>query len=139
MILATAIHCIVSAIEEYRFEMNPANGIDIMEGLGAPSFVHGIRCIAIGLLRYCVIPYGKTERLSRSVFWGERSAFRTKRYHASASERYSRKRGVFRMGLKQFQDSRWSAETLLTVFAPFSLSGRMGEWFSISLPADSRR
>ena len=35
LILATAIYTIVSAVNSYNYDMNPANGVDIMEGLGA--------------------------------------------------------------------------------------------------------
>ena len=35
LILATAIYTIVSAVNSYNYDMNPANGVDIMEGLDA--------------------------------------------------------------------------------------------------------
>ena len=35
LILATAIYTIVSAAQCYHYEMDPANGLDILEGLGA--------------------------------------------------------------------------------------------------------
>ena len=35
LILATAIYTIVSAVNSYNYDMNPANGVDILEGFGA--------------------------------------------------------------------------------------------------------
>ena len=35
LVLITAIVFLVSAIESYRYDMDPANGVDIMEGMGA--------------------------------------------------------------------------------------------------------
>ncbi len=35
LILITATFFIVSAIASYNYDMNPANGVDILEGLGA--------------------------------------------------------------------------------------------------------
>ena len=35
LILATAIYTIVSAVNSYNYDMNPANGVDIMEGFDA--------------------------------------------------------------------------------------------------------
>ena len=35
VILLTAVLFTVSAVDTYRYEMNPENGVDIMEGLGA--------------------------------------------------------------------------------------------------------
>ena len=35
LMLITAIVFLVSAIESYRYDMDPANGVDIMEGMGA--------------------------------------------------------------------------------------------------------
>lgn len=35
LIFVTAIFTIVSAVESYQFDMDPANGVDIMEGMGA--------------------------------------------------------------------------------------------------------
>ena len=35
LIFATAIYTVVSAIDSYQYDMNPANGVDIMEGFGA--------------------------------------------------------------------------------------------------------
>ncbi|MBQ8440678.1 MAG: hypothetical protein IJX19_08450 [Clostridia bacterium] len=35
LILMTAILCLMGAIDSYRYDMDPANGIDIMQGMGA--------------------------------------------------------------------------------------------------------
>ena len=35
IILITAIFCIAAAIDSYNYDMNPANGVDILEGFGA--------------------------------------------------------------------------------------------------------
>ena len=35
LILVTAILCLMGAIDSYRYDMDPANGIDIMQGMGA--------------------------------------------------------------------------------------------------------
>lgn len=35
LITLTAISTIVSAVKSYKYDMDPANGVDIMEGLGA--------------------------------------------------------------------------------------------------------
>ncbi len=44
LILITAIASIVSAINSYNYDMDPANGVDIMPGLSAAMF------IALGVL-----------------------------------------------------------------------------------------
>ena len=44
MILVTAVGSITAAIESYKYDMDPANGVDILEGVGA-----GI-AIAIGMI-----------------------------------------------------------------------------------------
>ena len=35
LIVATAVWTVIAAIDSYRFDMDPANGVDILEGLGA--------------------------------------------------------------------------------------------------------
>ena len=35
LIAVTAIYTVVSAVKSYQYDMDPANGIDIMEGMGA--------------------------------------------------------------------------------------------------------
>ena len=35
LIVVTAIYTVVSAVKSYQYDMDPANGIDIMEGMGA--------------------------------------------------------------------------------------------------------
>lgn len=35
LILATAICTVVSAVDSYQYDMDPANGVDILEGFGA--------------------------------------------------------------------------------------------------------
>ena len=35
LILITAIYFISAAVESYRYDMDPANGVDILEGIGA--------------------------------------------------------------------------------------------------------
>ena len=39
LILSTAIYTVVSAIKSYNYDMNPANGIDIMKGFDAVFIV----------------------------------------------------------------------------------------------------
>ena len=39
LILTTAIYTVVSAIKSYNYDMNPANGIDIMKGFDAVFIV----------------------------------------------------------------------------------------------------
>ena len=39
LILITAIYTIVSAIESYHYDMDPANGADILEGIGAAIII----------------------------------------------------------------------------------------------------
>ncbi len=39
LIFVTAIFTIVSAVKSYQFDMDPANGIDIMEGMGAAMLI----------------------------------------------------------------------------------------------------
>ncbi len=39
LIFATAIFTIVSAVKSYQYDMDPANGIDIMEGMGAAMLI----------------------------------------------------------------------------------------------------
>ena len=35
LMVATAVWTVIAAIDSYRFDMDPANGVDILEGLGA--------------------------------------------------------------------------------------------------------
>jgi len=39
LIAVTAICTVVSAVKSYQYDMDPANGIDIMEGLGAAMLI----------------------------------------------------------------------------------------------------
>ncbi len=39
LILVTATYTLVSAIKSYQYDMDPANGVDIMEGMGAAFLI----------------------------------------------------------------------------------------------------
>lgn len=39
LIALTAIYTIVSAVKSYNYDMDPANGVDIMEGVGAAILI----------------------------------------------------------------------------------------------------
>lgn len=48
VVLITAICTALSAVESYRFDMDPANGVDILEGMGA-----GILMVLGGYIIIC--------------------------------------------------------------------------------------
>ena len=50
LVLITAIIFIVGAIESYNYDMDPANGVDILEGVGAAMLI-----IVGGLVTLCEI------------------------------------------------------------------------------------
>ena len=39
LVLITAIVFIIGAVDSYRYDMNPANGVDILEGVGAAMLI----------------------------------------------------------------------------------------------------
>lgn len=60
LILITAIYTIVSAIESYHYDMDPANGVDILEGIGAAII------ILIGGFLYGLLFFHKTKNHSKN-------------------------------------------------------------------------
>ena len=71
LVLITAIIFIVGAIESYNYDMDPANGVDILEGVGAAMLI-----IVGGLVTLCEIDLFftvyyfliKPKTLSKSIF-----------------------------------------------------------------------
>ena len=70
IILVTVIWTVGSAVESYRYDMDPANGVDILEGFGAVlTILVGAFIVFYELDLFCVIYYflNKPRTIAKSI------------------------------------------------------------------------
>ena len=71
LVLITAIVFIIAAVDSYNYDMDPANGVDILEGVGAAMLIiFGGFVILCELDLFLTVYYFlvKKKTLSRSIF-----------------------------------------------------------------------
>ena len=70
IILITVIYTLVSAVSSYRYDMDPANGVDILEGFGAVLIlIVGTFVVLYEVDMFCTVYYFcvKPKTMSKSI------------------------------------------------------------------------